>query len=429
MGDLDPATTRVRAAVHAVARTYVPQLTRPVWILQAGGLVNALGTGLVLPFVLIYLHEVIRMPLELAGVAVGGFGLASLVATPFAGRLVDSLGARTVLRASLLVLACGYGALSFARTAPEALGALALAGLGNGAFWPSQSALVMGLTHTHRRAQASALGRTTYNVGLGAGGALGGLILAGASIVRYELLFGLDAATFVVLALASLAVPELESTLSATTVRRHGYREVARDRVFLALIALNVFYVAGAFAPFETALPLYSREHLGLAPRVIGLVFLANMLTVGVLQLPAARAIEGHRRVRLLAGMTGIWALAFALIFGAGALPAALTVGLLVLAAVVFGAGECMLGPTQSPLIVELAPPALRGRYLALLTASYALGFTLGPPLAAAELGLAPNAVWLVAASICVLTGLAGLLLGRRLPASIRLAPRSTAQP
>jgi MFS family permease len=425
LGLVTPLAPRVRAMAQAAARTYAPSLPRPVWILQAGGFANAIGSGLVLPFVLIYLHDALGMPLVATGLAVGGYGLASLVATPVAGALVDRLGARAVLRFSLVLLAVGYGAFPLVRTVPEAFAVLAFAGLGNGGFWPSQSALIMGLSGADRRHQASALGRATYNLGLGAGSALGGLVLAGASISRFEILFALDAATFVGFALATLAVPPVVVGPSTRTTQRSGYSAVVRDRIFVALILLNVVYVAGAFAPFESALPLYARHHLGISTRAIGFVFLANMLAVGVLQLPAARAIEGRRRLRMLAAMTGLWAVAFVLIFGSGVLPQALAMSVIVLAAIVFAAGECVLGPAHSPIVVQLAPPELRGRYLAVLTASYAVGFTLGPPLAAAGLTVSPGGLWIFAALVCVLAAAAGLALERRLPEALRSTPSS----
>lgn len=423
LGLVTPLAARVRAMAQAAVRTYAPSLPRPVWILQAGGFANAVGSGLVLPFVLIYLHDALGLPLVATGLAVGGYGLTSLVATPVAGALVDRLGARAVLRVSLLLLALGYGAFPLARSVPEAFAVLGLAGLGNGGFWPSQSALLMGLSGADRRHQASALGRATYNLGLGAGSALGGLALAGASIARFELLFALDAVTFVAFALATLWVPAVAVERSTRAMQRSGYGAVARDRIFMALILLNVVYVAGAFAPFESALPLYARHQLGLSPSVIGFVFLANMLAVGVLQLPAARAIEGRRRLQMLAAMTGLWAVAFVLIFGSGLLPQALAVSIVLLAAVVFAAGECVLGPAHSPIVVQLAPPELRGRYLAVLTASYAVGFTLGPPLAAAGLSVSPGGLWLFAALVCVFAAVAGLALERRLPEALRVTP------
>lgn len=393
--------------------------------MQAGGVLNALGSGLVLPFVLVYLHDTQGLSLGLAGLAVGGFGLASLVVTPLAGTLVDRLGARSVLRASLAVLALGYALLPLVHGAAGAFVALAVAGCGNGGFWPSQSAVVMGLCSPEQRHQASAVARATFNVGLGAGGALGGLALAGASSGEFRLLFELDALSFVLFALATCAVPAVRAGRAAGSEQRAGYGVIARDRILLALVALNVVYVACAFAPFEAALPVYAHDRLGLSTRAIGLVCLANMLAVGVLQLPAARLIEGRRRMRMLAGMTGLFALAFVLICGAGSLPQGLALAAVLVAAVVFAAGECILGPTHGPAVVALAPPALRGRYLALLTASYAVGFTLGPPVAALGLSISPGAVWIGAASVCALAAAAGLALERRLPETLRVTPVS----
>jgi MFS family permease len=416
-----PARSRVRAVAAAAARTYAPPLTRPVWLLQAGGFASAVGSGLVFPFVLIYLHDLRGISLGRAGLALGAYGLASLAATPFAGALVDRLGARTVMRVSLVLLALGYGAFGFVGTMSAAVAALALAGVGNGGFWPSQSTLVVASTAAEHRHQASAVSRAAYNLGLGAGAALGGLVLAHASATRFEVLFVLDAVTFVLFALLTVFVP---AVAAAETARKAGgYRLVARDRIFVALIALNVIYVATAFAPFESSLPVFARDQLGLSPRAIGFVFLANMLAVGVVQLPVARLLEGRSRLRMLAAMTVLFAATFAIVLAARTLHAPLVAGALVVAAVVFAVGECILGPAHGPMVIALAPPELQGRYLAVLTSSYALGFTLGPSLAAVGLGVSPSGMFGVAALACLVAGVAGLRLERRLPDALRRTP------
>ncbi len=82
-----------------------------------------------------------------------------------------------------------------------------------------------------------------------------------------------------------------------------------------------------------------------------------------------------------LALMTFLWAVAWVVIvFGGGrwleGISAALVFGM---AFVVFGLGECMHGPTQGALVADLAPPRLRGRYMALSTLSWEVGFVIGP--------------------------------------------------
>lgn len=405
----------------------MPELPRPIWILQAGGLANAVGSGLVLPFVLIYLHTVRGLGLGIAGLVVGSFGFVGIAATPVAGSLVDRLGTRTVLRASLLVLATGYGLLPLVRVPWEGFAAMAVAGIGNGGFWPSQSALLMGLAPPESRHQVSAVSRTAYNLGLGLGAGLGGLIVDGSAPSRFTLLFLLDALTFVVFAAVTSLVPaDCERRAGTGTgtdtaePARAGYGAVLRDRIFLCVLALNVIYVAAAFAPFESVLPVFARSHFGVSSGVIGLVFLTNMLAVAALQMPVAKLLEGRRRMVALSVMTTIFAGAFALIAGASLLPTTLVVGSFVVAATVFAAGECVLGPAQGPLVVELAPVPLRGRYMALLTNSYAVGFAVGPPAAALVLGASPTGLWLGAGAVVLAAGAAGLALERRLPEGSR---------
>ena len=51
-----------------------PHLPRTVWLVQAGGVVNALGNGIVFPFAIIYLHNVRGISFAQAGfaLAIGG---------------------------------------------------------------------------------------------------------------------------------------------------------------------------------------------------------------------------------------------------------------------------------------------------------------------------------------------------------------------
>ena len=42
----------------AYLRGLDPHLPRMVWLVQAGGVVNSLGNGIVFPFAVIYLHNV-----------------------------------------------------------------------------------------------------------------------------------------------------------------------------------------------------------------------------------------------------------------------------------------------------------------------------------------------------------------------------------
>ena len=63
----------------AYIRALNPRLPRSVQILQAGGLANAFGNGLAIPFLFIYLHNVRGIGLGTAGLVIATNGAVSLV--------------------------------------------------------------------------------------------------------------------------------------------------------------------------------------------------------------------------------------------------------------------------------------------------------------------------------------------------------------
>ena len=79
-------------------RSLNPQLPRAVQLLQLGGLANAFGNGAILPFVLIYLHNVQGIGLGTAGLVLATNAFVSIGAGPVAGTLVDRVGGKRVLR-------------------------------------------------------------------------------------------------------------------------------------------------------------------------------------------------------------------------------------------------------------------------------------------------------------------------------------------
>ena len=96
--DLRPA---VAWRCRSLVRRLDPQLPRPVWLLQIGGVLNSLGNGIVLPFLVIYLHDVRGFGLGTAGLVVAVVAAAQLTAGVFAGpRSTGSARASRWARAS-----------------------------------------------------------------------------------------------------------------------------------------------------------------------------------------------------------------------------------------------------------------------------------------------------------------------------------------
>ena len=70
-------------------RTLVPELPRGAWTLLAVDAISALGSGMTLPFLLVYLHDVRGLGLGAAGLAVSAVALAGFAGNPIGGSRAD----------------------------------------------------------------------------------------------------------------------------------------------------------------------------------------------------------------------------------------------------------------------------------------------------------------------------------------------------
>ena len=407
----------------AYFRSLNPRLPRPVQILQLGALVNAFGNGIAYPFLFIYLHNVRGFSLGTAGLIVATNAAVGLLAGPVAGALVDRVGGRRTLGVALILMALGFGGYPLVHESWHGFLASAIAGIGNGAFWPSQSTLIAGLTPQERRPAAFAMQRVMMNLGIGLGGLVGGLIATTSSPGTFTVLFLVDAATFLAYIGALAFVPEPRRETGHADGRPGSYLDVLRHRVFVGVLALNVVFIAAGMAQLET-LPVYAKNEASVSELGIGLVFFVNTLVIVLAQLPLAKLLEGRRRMKTLALLGLVWALAWLLVpvggvFFAGAAAAAM----LAFAAAVFAIGECLHGTVQAPLVADLADHRLLGRYMASSAFSWQVGFTIGPAAGGFALALSPSGLWIVAAAICVLAGAGALMLERAIPTNVRRTP------
>jgi MFS family permease len=409
-------------------RGLIPSLPRPVWILHAGMAVNYLGTGMFAPFLLIYLHNVRGLEIQTAGLVAAAFAGSGMLAGLVGGPMVDRLGARPTAALALVLLAAGLGSLPLVRESWHAFAFVLVGGVGRGLFWPGYSTLLIAATPADARAGSYAVQRVTANLGFGLGGLAAGLIVSTSDASTFTVIFLANAATYLVF-LATLAfVPEPGRTKhdesAAEMFLRGGYREVLRDRAFVAAIAIGALFATFGIAQLNSTLPVFATSDAGVSERGIGLIFLANTLAILVLQLPTAKILQGRRRTKALAITGVLWAISWLLALVCGLWLTALVATIaLIVVAVVFGIGECLLGVVQGPLVADLAPETVRGRYTALWLTTTQLGLTIGPAVGAFLLERSTVALWSTAAVVCLACGAAALLLERVLPAAALRTP------
>jgi MFS family permease len=281
--------------------------------------------------------------------------------------------------------------------------------------------LTLTLVTAEQRAASTALRRVSGNFGLGLGATVAGFIVAAAHhhLRAFQGLYLFDTATFAVFALVVLAgIPDPGVANAASPSESgQGFRAVVRDRLLLALIAGNLALVMIGGAYFSNILPPFAVAHTPVGAGEIGVVVFLNTFFIVVAQVPATRVVARMRRTHALAATSAIFAvglLAVLLATRTGSTLAATVV--LAGVAIVIAIAECGQFIVLGPLVAELAPPHLLGRYMSLYQLSFMAGVALGPAVGGALLGTSPNAIWWSGAVALALTGLAFLRLGDRVP-------------
>lgn len=400
-------------------RLGLPDVTGHVPLLGALA-VDALGSGVFLPFSILFFT--VTTPLSLAEVGLGlsvAAGIA-LPAGPLLGTLVDRSGAWRVLLAGNLLQALGVASYLVVDTFGGLVVAAVAVALGSQAFWAAYSPLVTQISAPGERERWYGLLGALRNAGFGLGGLLSGIGLAAGETAGYQGVAAVNAASFLLAALLLLldrshARPAATTGGSADTGA--GWRSVLSDRPYLALTVVNIAFATNSFA-LTVVLPVYAVARLDLPPWLPGVGLTLNCLLIALTQGPVVQALIGRARVRALQASSALSAAFAVIMLLAAAVPPMAGVVVVLAAVAVFTLGELIESPVLAALASEAAPDALRGRYLALNQASWNISNTLAPALLTALLAVG---IWPICVALIGLAAVAALgitAVSTRLPAA-----------
>lgn len=382
-----------------------------------------IGTGLVLPFSVVYLHEVRHIPMETVGMLLAVPAVVGLLMVTPAGVVTDRIGARLVLLSSLVAMMLSSALLAFASTPLMAAAALGLMGYGHGVSWPAVNSLIGNLVPSGIRQRYFGISFTLLNLGIGIGGMIGGAYVDVSRPETFTTIYLLDALSYV-FPLAILLwplrhahgraeVPDDEVQAGTT------YVGLLRDSRLQGLLALCLIAAFVGYAQLNTGMPAYARLEGKVSTQGLGYAFAINTLVIVVLQITVLERIEGRRRTRVAVVMAMTWTLSWLLLGATSLVPATIAATVLLSAcAGVFGLGETMLQPTVAAMTNDLAPDHLRGRYNALNSLMFQLAAVVGPVVSGFLIGR-----HLASAYIGVLVGGCALLVWIALAVERRLPP------
>ncbi|MGA4540831.1 MFS transporter [Uniformispora flossi] len=390
--------------------------------IQLGNALAAFGSGFTVPFLFVYVTRVRDMSAGQAGLMFSVLAVAALVVLPFVGPGIDRRGPRPVAVVGALVAAAGSLTLGFAAHPPLILAAAGLLGAGIAAIQPALATMIVRCTTPQTRSRAFALQFTFNNLGLGIGGLIGGLIVDPSRPASFTVLFVVEAAMIVVLALvvggARMPAAAPHAAGAGDGGPKAGWRHLLRDRAMVRLSVVSALIFFTCYGQFESGLAAFATEVSRISPSMLGVALAANTLVIVVAQLAVLRIVTRRRRSMVIAATGVVWLLAWIVTAVSGLVHgnAALAAVTIVTAYGLLGIGESLLAPTLGPMVADLAPAHLLGQYNAAQSLVKQLAMAVGPAFAGAMVGAGIYGPYLVVLMACsVLIAVLGVRLGRGL--------------
>lgn len=389
-GEPGPGPRRARWA----RRLALPALDVPgARALFAASAIDAVGTGMVISFLLLYLTRVAGISLGTAGLALSLSSGVALAANPIAGSLLDRVGARPMLIASQILGVAGFLGLLLVESVPVLIAAAFLISLGERIFWVGFPGVVVGMAREHERDRWFAFAGMLREAGVGTGALLAGLIVWLLGREGYTVLMVANAVSFVGAGtLIALRVPRSTPSLDARS-DAGGWRELLRTRPVMMMATANTAVIFCIMLTVLT-LPIYAVDILDQGEWLPGVLLGINTAVLAVGQTVVLRIVGGWRRTRVLALASGVWILAAIAFAAALGVPDGLILPYLVASVVLAAMGDTLHGQMTLGLATALAPAGLQGRAIALFSLSWGLARTVAPSMVAGLLALGAAGPW-----------------------------------
>lgn len=434
------------ATARIVLRNYV-DLPRMVYVLCVGSLINRAGSFVML-FLTIYVTEQLGAGKAFASYCIGAFGFGSVVSSLIGGQLADQFGRRATMLVALFGGATALLFLSLVTNPWLFMGVLFLFAVIIEMYRPASAAMIGDLTSGAQRPHAFGLMYIAVNLGFAVAPPIGGFLAS----YSFTWLFWADAFTtamfggvvyflmqetrpipraylmsvtdrnneaandqiaaavqssagFTQLAaaegLASLESVNTTNSEPGSVVTAGGVvaegqvtgslvaalQHVAGDWTFLLFCFCNLLTSIVFMQGFAT-LPLYVTE-MGFTKLEFGAMICVNGGMIVLLQLPLTHLLNRCNRAMVLLAGELFLAIGFGLTVYADS--AMFFVGTIVLWTI----GEIFQAPYKPTIVSELAPPALRARYMGVFNLSHALSLMIGAPLGGEILArFGPQVLW-----------------------------------
>ena len=367
---------------------------------------NAIGGGMTLSLLMVYLHDIRGFTTTFGGLLMAWGAFTGIVGTGPLGALVDRIGPKKVIIPGLLI--ASYAALSFSgvTTHSQAIIAMTLFSLGGQCIWPAQMVILTRVTPEADRSKIFGFNFMLLNLGLGIGGLLSSLIIKEGSVISFQLMYWVDSLTYLLylLIVLGLKTPHAGKYIAKEHEPKSGsYREIFSRKDLTVLTFAGVILLTFGYGPLQSGIPIYATQYLGLSPKWLGVIFGVNTISIVIFQPFVLRVLEKYSKYSALMSVGVIWALSWLAVGISPYLPLFVGGIALCVSQLIFAFGEMVHAPTSPALLQELTPEHIRGRASALISLQWGFSGIVGPAMAGILIGANLEQLWVVLMAIGVL--------------------------
>lgn len=364
---------------------YFELLTPKARRLVLGVAFNAIGGGMTMSLLLVYLHDMRGFTTTFGGLLLAWSAFVALFIGGPSGALIDRIGPKKVILTGLFIKIGATLSWAFVDNKSAAILIATMSAIGDSTTWPGQTVMLTRMTQPEDRQKIFGLNFMLLNLGLGLGGLISSIIVSNSSLQSYQILYFVDAATFLVffLAIFTLRGPEVGKYVAEKDEPQTGsYLDLFKIPSLMRLSFGGLVLMIFGYGAVMSGIPLFATQVLDLSPKWLGIIFGANTATIFLFQPLVLKLLSRISKPKALVLVSIIWAISW-LFVGITPLAPLFVAGILLsLSQVVFGVGEMIWSPTSPALANEYSPEHLRGRANALISMQWGVSGVIGPAIA-----------------------------------------------
>ena len=353
-----------------------PSLTRR---LLFGNFLSSLGSGLTLPLLIVYLHQVRDFSLLTAALVVSFMSIFGLVATGPVGAAIDRVGPKPVMAICLVVQIFATLGWAFVHNPGQAYLVAGLSALGQSGLWPAQNTMVSRMVPPEKRQNIFGISFMFLNLGLGLGGLVSALIVDLNDPASFLRLYAIDACSYLLYLFVLMSLPNFVAG-SEHKDEPGSYRDLLADRkliyyFFATLLMLICGYGSLMDAGIAPLLTVFAHQ----SAKALGPIWAINTFVIVIGQIYFLKLVQGRSRSRMLQVVCALWAVSWMVLASGLKLPGLWPAAMAAVAMGIFACGEMVWSPVGPAIPNELAPEHLRGRYNAVSSLNWTVAGSIGP--------------------------------------------------